>query len=64
MSLLEDQAVSEVMAQMGDSQIRGLPVVDREKRLVGMLSLGDIAVRADNTTVASALRDISEPTKH
>lgn len=57
----EDQAVSEVMAQMGDAQIRRLPVVDREKRLVGMLSLGDIAVKTDEKKVASVLQDISEP---
>lgn len=58
----EDQEVSEVMAQMGDAQIRRLPVVDREKRLVGMLSLGDIAVKTDDKNVASVLQDISEPT--
>ena len=57
----EDQAVSEVMAQMGDAQIRRLPVVDREKRLVGILSLGDIAVKTDDKKVASVLQDISEP---
>ena len=57
----EDQQVSEVMAKMGDDQIRRLPVVDRDKRLVGMLSLGDIAVRTDDTKVATALQEISEP---
>ena len=57
----EDQAVSQVLVKMGDAQIRRLPVVDREKRLVGILSLGDIAVRTDDKRVASVLQDISEP---
>ena len=53
--------MSEVMAQMGDAQIRRLPVVDRDKRLAGILSLGDIAVKTDDKKVASVLQDISEP---
>ena len=57
----EDQAVSQVLVKMGDAQIRRLPVVNRDKRLVGILSLGDIAVRTDDKRVASVLQDISEP---
>src|SRR5260221_13333321 len=40
----DDQDVAEVTQNMGDIQVRRLPVVDRKKRLVGILSLGDIAV--------------------
>ena len=57
----EDQAISQVLVKMGDSQIRRLPVVDREKRLVGILSLGDIAVKTDDKRLASVLQNISEP---
>ena len=57
----EDQPLSEVMAKMAESQIRRLPVVDREKHLVGIFSLGDLATKTDNTKVASVLQDISEP---
>src|ERR1044071_4157852 len=39
----DDQEVEEVTRNMGDLQVRRLPVVNREKRLVGILSLGDIA---------------------
>ncbi len=39
----DDQDLDEVTANMGDIQVRRLPVVNREKRLVGVISLGDIA---------------------
>ncbi len=41
----EDQSLEEVSERMRDAQIRRVPVVDRDKQLVGMLSLGDIATR-------------------
>lgn len=44
-----DQDLGEITANMGDTKVRRLPVVDRNKRLVGIVSLGDIA-RADGTT--------------
>jgi CBS domain-containing protein len=59
----EDQDVDEILGQMADSQIRRLPVVDKQQRLVGIVSLGDIADKdADNETdVATSLADISSP---
>ena len=57
----EDQPLSEVMEKMAESQIRRLPVVDREKHLVGIFSLGDLATKTDDKKVASVLQDISEP---
>lgn len=62
----EDQSVEEVVRVMGDSQVRRVPVVDREKHLVGILSLGDVAVRASGTSDATAgqtLEEISEPSR-
>lgn len=56
----EDQSISEVMEKMGDAQVRRLPVVDRAKSLVGMLSLGDIATKTKDKNVAGVLQDISE----
>src|SRR4051812_49860114 len=35
---------TDVARNMGDQQVRRLPVVNRDKRLVGILSLGDLAV--------------------
>jgi hypothetical protein len=44
----EDQPLEEVARQMANTQIRRVPVVsrDEEKRLVGIVSLGDIATKA------------------
>ncbi len=39
----EDQEINEVVKNLGHNQIRRLPVLSREKRLVGILSLGNIA---------------------
>jgi CBS domain-containing protein len=39
----DDQDINDVAINMADIQVRRLPVVDRNKRLVGILSLGDIA---------------------
>src|SRR5437763_16151268 len=39
----DDEDVDQVVQNMGDVQIRRLPVVNRDKRLVGIVSLGDIA---------------------
>jgi len=39
----EDQHVDQVARNMSDLRVRRLPVLDRDKRLVGILSLGDLA---------------------
>jgi CBS domain-containing protein len=56
----EDQSIEEVAQNMSELRVRRLPVVNRAKRLVGVLSLGDIA-KADGqeTLTGSALRHIS-----
>lgn len=45
---------------MGARQLRRLPVVDKHRRLVGIVSLGDLAVR-ETGHIDQALRDISQP---
>jgi CBS domain-containing protein len=47
----DDEDVREVSKKMAGRQQRRLPVVDRNKRLVGMISLGDIASRANNANL-------------
>ena len=56
----EDEEVDAVAHNMADIQMRRLPVVDRNKRLVGILSLGDIARTEQWQVSASALHGISE----
>src|SRR5262245_53444738 len=41
----EDEELDHVAKNMGDEQVRRLPVVNRDKRLVGIVSLGNIAQR-------------------
>jgi CBS domain-containing protein len=57
----DDEAAEDVAENMGDIQVRRLPVLDRDKRLVGIVSLGDIATTHESPAVAHALSGISEP---
>jgi CBS domain-containing protein len=57
----DDQEVEEVTRNMADIQVRRLPVLNREKRLVGILSLGDIAISRDGNVAGNALRGIARP---
>ncbi len=56
-----DQDVEEAARIMEDKQIQRLPVLNREQRLVGMLSLGDIATSSNPVFSGMALRDVSQP---
>ncbi len=44
----EDEDLEEAIELMEEKQIRRLPVIDAQKRLVGMLSLGDVSNAAPN----------------
>ena len=58
----EDQTVDEVTQNMGDLRVRRLPVVNRDKRLVGILSLGDLALEDEvQDEAGEALSQISRP---
>ncbi len=59
----EDDDVDEILSRMAEQQIRRMPVVDENERLVGIVSLGDIAAKDpdDEMDVAMSLGDISTP---
>ncbi|MGY4282899.1 CBS domain-containing protein [Bradyrhizobium sp. LM2.7] len=57
----EDQDLETVSWNMGDIQVRRLPVLNRQKRLVGILSLGDIARSHERDATAASLQQISRP---
>ena len=57
----EDQDLDEVTQNMAAIKVRRLPVLNHDKRLVGILSLGDIALTEAADSTASALSAISEP---
>jgi CBS domain-containing protein len=56
-----DDSVESVLDNMGDQQIRRLPVVDSDKRLVGVVSLGDLALSGKRKAAGEALQEISQP---
>ena len=58
----EDQDVTEAARLMKENQIRRLVVLSRDKRLVGIVSLGDLAVDTGDDELAGAtLEAVSEP---
>ena len=57
----DDQDVDEVARNMGDVQVRRLPVVNRDKRLVGIISLGDVACSEGGDIAGDAVTQISQP---
>jgi CBS domain-containing protein len=58
----EDESVEQAAKIMSERQVRRLPVVDRAKRLVGIVALGDFAVESSEIRpTAQALSGISRP---
>jgi len=57
----DDDDVSEAAHIMEEQQIRRVAVLDHNKRLVGIVSLGDLAVKADGQLSSEALECVSEP---
>ena len=58
----EDETVEQAVEIMSERQVRRLPVVNRAKRLVGIVSLGDLA--SEMKSAAQALSEISRPISH
>jgi CBS domain-containing protein len=57
----EDEEVAHVVENMAELQVRRLPVMNRDKRLVGIVSLGDLAIQGSLPKTARALHGISQP---
>ena len=58
----EDDSIEEGAKIMSERQVRRLPVVNRDKRLVGIVALGDFAVEpSEIEPAAEALAEISKP---
>lgn len=62
-SCYEDEPVEAVVERMREEQIRRVPVLDRDERVVGIVSLGDIAVKESDVVAGRALEEISEPAR-
>jgi CBS domain-containing protein len=57
----DDQELDDIAQNMAEMKVRRLPVVNRDKRLVGIISLGDLARREDSRTAGQTISEISEP---
>lgn len=60
----EDDDIAAAADKMAELQVRRLIVLDRDQRLVGIVSLGDIAQQGKDKTTGQALEEISEPNRH
>ena len=57
--LFDDVDLEEAVRNMADMKVRRLPVVNRDKDLVGVISLGDIAEKGENEAAGAALEKIA-----
>lgn len=55
-----DDDVEEAASKMSEAQVRRLPVIDREDRLCGIVSLGDLSRETDNDCASDALEGVSQ----
>ena len=56
----EDEELDHVAQNMSEQRVRRLPVVNRDKRLVGIVSLGDLALKGENSA-GKAVKGVSQP---
>jgi CBS domain-containing protein len=56
----EDENPDEVARKMAAWQVRRLPVLNRDKRLVGIVSLGDLVIGGSEEPAKEALKEISQ----
>jgi CBS domain-containing protein len=54
----EDEDADKAAESMSREQIRRLPIVDRNKRLVGVVSLGDIALKHNSGKAGETLSSV------
>jgi CBS domain-containing protein len=57
----EDETVDQVLAEMGERQVRRLAVMNAAREVVGIVALGDLATREPAVHTDEALREISSP---
>ena len=57
----DDQSIDEAAKLMHDNQIRRLVVLSRDKQMVGVISLGDLAMSAGDKLTGDVLQSVSEP---
>ena len=58
----DDQSVNEILENMAGEQVRRMPVVNRDKRLVGVVSIGDLSQKSQRKA-GESLKEISQPSR-
>jgi CBS domain-containing protein len=61
MYCFDDEDLDDAAHNMGDIKVRRLPVLNRDKRLVGILSISDLTRRENAKKIGQAIADISAP---
>lgn len=56
----EDQTTEEVCKNLSEIKVRRLPVVNRDKRLVGIVSMGDLSQKAETSQIGQTEKQITE----
>ena len=56
----EDEKVDHVAHNMGEIQVRRLPVMDRDKRLVGIVAMADLAIKRGPSVAGETIKEVSE----
>ena len=56
-----DDDVEDVASKMSEAQVRRLPVIDRDDKLCGIVSLGDLARETDSESAHEALEGVTQP---
>lgn len=59
----EDDDLEDVADKMADSQIRRIPVVDRDRNLVGIVALADLAREGKDKLTGDTVQEISQPSR-
>lgn len=54
----DENTLEDIALNMGENQVRRLPVVDKDKKLVGIVSLGDIAKASSNKEIFGLALDL------
>ena len=61
-SCLSDDTMEKAVERMEERQVRRLPIIDDDGRLVGIIAQADLAIRVhDRGLVAEFLEEVSEP---
>lgn len=57
---MEDENLEDAIRLMEQKQVRRLPVINENKRMVGMLSLGDVSHAANQSLSGELIRAVSD----